>query len=43
MDLEPLSYDIARTCFIVYANISDALDVRNNSPDPNVYGEFTRV
>jgi len=43
MDIKCLRYDIARICFIVYANVSDALAVRNNSPDPDVYGEFMRV
>ena len=43
MESESFSYDNARVCFIVYANVSDALAVRNNSPYPNVYGEIARV
>jgi len=43
MDVEPSIYTNAQTCFIVFANVSDALAVRNKSTDPNVYGGFVRV
>jgi hypothetical protein len=44
MEVVSLGYDDVRTCFIVYANVSDALAAsRKNSMGPNVYGEFVQV